>query len=139
MEEQEIIKGNVSISEFMGASVFYESDIFFTEIKREYAQFEAGNNPNPHTDVGTKKQTSELSYHQRWEWIMPVVEKISLEHDISISSVGMWACYITRSDSDYKDSIADFGGFEPMIMNVWNCVVKYIQWRNKQPKYKQNG
>lgn len=75
------------------------------------------------------------AYDESWDRLMPVVEKISKDFDVSISSVGMWACYISRSDSDVNDSVADFGGHEPMILNVWNAVVKFLEWYNKQPKY----
>lgn len=116
-----ITKGNKLIAEFMGVSTCTDKEHINDKcyfIENEY------------------KKANELKYDLSWDWIMPVAEKISTEHDFVLSSTGMWACYINRKDSDINDSIADFGGFEPLIMNVWKCCVAYLEWRNKQPKYK---
>lgn len=76
-------------------------------------------------------------YHESWNELMPVVEKITAIEDnrfsVEISSVGMWACFIKRDDL-FENNIADFGGFEPMILNVWKSVVGFIKWYNKENK-----
>jgi hypothetical protein len=75
-----------------------------------------------------------LKYHSSWDWLMPVVEKITQIEDgkfnVTILSHGDWACYIERDDV-FEKAIADFGGFEPMILNVWKAIVKFIKWYNK--------
>lgn len=106
MEDSEIVSGNKLISKFM------------TGIKPEW--------------------TPDISYyHDNWQMLMPVVEKITQIEDgkfsVDISSVGMWACFIKRDDV-FEKNIVDFGGFEPMIMNVWKSVVGFIQWYNKNKK-----
>src|SRR3990170_5342400 len=109
METKDVIKkGNKMIAEFMGYTFYKNGTTIF---------------PNGYWFHSHKKTKSddELEYSTSWDWIMPVAEKISTEHDFVLSSTGMWACYINRKDSDINDSIADFGGFEPLIMNVWKC------------------
>ena len=73
-------------------------------------------------------------YHKSWDALMPVVEKITQIEDgrfsVDISSVGMWACFIKRDDISER-GIVDYGGFEPMIMNVWKSVVGFILWYMK--------
>jgi hypothetical protein len=74
-----------------------------------------------------------MGYHMSWDALMPVVEKISKDYDVSISSVGMWACFISRQDF-FDGEITSRGGFEPMITNVYLSVVDFIKWYNQQPK-----
>ncbi len=125
--EEKIFEGNELIAKYFSAKI--EGDYYFFPNRR--SQFKTG-----------WFQLSRMDFHTSWDWLMPVVEKISEENNFSLSSVGMWACYFNRKDSDDPtDSICDRGGFEPLIMNVWHCVVDYLKWREKQPKYKtkQNG
>lgn len=115
MEEKEILEGNILIANF---------------IKAKISKSKLGTVAPAGFDILFK-------YHSSWDSLMPVIEKISKENNFVLSSVGMWACYINRKDSDdMSDSICDRGGFEPLIMNVWHCVVDYIKWREKQRKYK---
>lgn len=76
-----------------------------------------------------------LQYHSSWDWLWPVVEKIANlddgKYNIHISSTGQWACYISRDDV-FDDEITSFGGFEPVIMNVFKAVYQFILWYQKQ-------
>jgi hypothetical protein len=77
----------------------------------------------------------DVKYHSSWDWLMLVVEKISSldggKYNFHISSTGQWACYINRDDV-FDSEITSYGGFEPMIINVWKAVYKFIQWYNNQ-------
>lgn len=79
MTDKEIIAGNKIIAEFMG-----------DEIETNYKW------------VNRKKGVTGLWFHSDWDWLMPVVEKITKIEDgkfsVSISSEGMWVCYINRDD-----------------------------------------
>lgn len=81
------------------------------------------------------RDVAELKYHSSWDKLMPVVENISSldngKYNFHISSTGQWACYINRDDV-FESEIANYGGFEPIIINVWKSVFKFIQWYNKQ-------
>lgn len=78
------------------------------------------------------------AYHKHWQMLMPVVEKIATIEDgkfnINISSTGQWPCYINRDDV-FDSEIASYGGFEPVIINVFKAVYQFIQWYNKQKEH----
>ena len=57
------------------------------------------------------------------------------DFDISISSGGMWCTYISRRDV-FDGEIASMGGCSP-IENTYIAIVRFIEWYNKQPKYKK--
>lgn len=91
MKETEIIAGNRLIAEFM-----YDKnmDSIFHDLK-----------PN------------ECIYHSSWDWIVPVVEKISRT--------------INKSTFDSKEL---YRGFRQVnIELVWSEVIKFIKWHNNQP------
>ena len=66
---------NEIIAEFMGAA-FNRADDGMGNVAELY-YFLPGNHPNPHCHSGTYKRASELLYHERWDWLMPVVVKIT--------------------------------------------------------------
>lgn len=122
MKKEEITEGNQLIAEFMG--------LIYKKNPRHVLPSEQWD------DVKGDYSYSMLHYDVSWDWLMPVVFKISKSYDFSLSSVGMWACYISRQDSDVDDHIATMGGYDPVILNVWASVVQFIKWYNKNPKLK---
>ena len=118
MEESEIIEGNKLIAVFMGM-----------KIKGDWVVLGGG----------SEYVVTNLKYHSSWDQLMPVAEKISEDYDFSISSVGLWVCYISRKDSDFEDKhLGDMGGHEPVIVNAFKAIVQFIKWYNLQPKHKNN-
>ncbi len=119
MKNKEIIEGNKLIAEFMEVKIGVDTYMYrpgVTDLLRE----------------------DHLSYHSSWDWLMPVVEKIAGNFDVTISSVGLWVTYIDRIDTKWEDKhIGDMGGHKP-IVNTWKAVVQFIEWYNKQPKYKKS-
>lgn len=111
MTQEEIKEANKLIAKFVGKSRMYETsdDVFYAHLK----------------------------YHKDWNALMPVVEKIAKiddeKYSVSISSVGLWTCFINRDDIS-ESEIVSYGGYEPMILNVWKSVVQFIKWHNTQPK-----
>jgi WD40 repeat protein len=69
-----------------------------------------------------------LKYHEDWNKLMPVVEKIeSLKGIVTIKKD---SCEI-----QYKfGGIGNYSVFNMKIDAVWNACVKYIHWYNNQPK-----
>lgn len=88
-------------------------------------------------DYYLSRTTKDLAYHKDWNWIMKVVKKICEIHNgkfnISISSIGMWTCFINRDDIS-ENEISSYGGFNPIIINVWKSVVDFIKLYNKNLK-----
>lgn len=71
-------------------------------------------------------------YHHSWNILMPVVEKIAIEYDVSIR----WFdkdCITTISNTSMEGTeIADFGNYTPAITNIWLAIVKLIKYKNSQ-------
>lgn len=124
MEAKEIEENDRLIAEFDG----WQSNKYLN-LPNKVHRMEEG------SEVGVYLR--HLPYHSDWSLLMPVAEKIATINDgkfsVEISSVGMWACFIKRDDV-FDNEIADFGGFEPVILNVWKAVVKFIKWHNAQSK-----
>lgn len=137
-EQTDIEQGNILIAVFMGAKieikdmVNYPNDNHDWEIHLEPHMIHERRYGKIEDLIGRF-----CKYHSSWDWLMPVVEKIATiekgKFNVTILSAGDWACYIERDDV-FEKSIADYGGFEPMILNVWKSVVKFIKWYNKKNK-----
>ena len=118
MEAKEIIEGNRLIAEFDGWEILPNQGTKKIEhfIKNGY-----------------RLSINDIYYHQYWDWIMPVVEKITSIDDgkfyIMISSVGIWCTTIGRDDISEQE-VASMGGMTP-IENTWYAVVNFIKWYNK--------
>lgn len=110
MTKEEIIEGNKLIAGFMDVKTKVNSRGFLCTIPDADLNFEY------------------IQYHSSWDWIMPVVEKISNWYD--------------NDSDDYMDSMEEanlllfrlsiFAG----IKETYQSVIKFIQWYNKQ---KHNG
>lgn len=85
-------------------------------------------------EVWSNNHSVPMEYHSSWDWLMEVVEKIAAldggKYNFHISSTGQWACYIDRDDV-FDSEITSYGGYEPMIINVYKAVFTFIEWYNK--------
>lgn len=78
--------------------------------------------------------TMELRYHESWDWLMPVVEKIESfifdennSYNVTIGSTNY--CIIQDSNGDSVEIIKDNG--ETKLETVYQAVVEFIKWYNK--------
>lgn len=141
MKVYEILNGNKLIADFDDKKYLaYKGNSSYSEAFNTYAECEKWIEKNKlkyyHPELGWRLGCGD--YHRDWNWIMPVVEKIAAHNDfeITICSVGLWICTINRADSDIEEKpLGDMGGLPP-IENIWNAIVQFLKWYNKQPKYK---
>lgn len=73
-----------------------------------------------------------LKYHESWEWLMPVVEKIENIKDEEGSYMfsikhGRDYCVITFNDIA-RDVICAMSVSNDKILTLWQAIVKFIQW-----------
>lgn len=71
-----------------------------------------------------------LRYHDSFDWLMPVVEKIEgLGHDVSIlkNAVGLQWCGIGKFSSNNTKATGT-----TKIEAIYSAVVEFIKWYNKQ-------
>jgi len=137
MSNEEIIKGNKLIAEFMGVK----------SQNRKYTNSPNDNGveiffyPIPNTDQAFLKAASELMYQESWDWLMPVVEKISklnLPDPDGVSET--WQPYprtFGMQDEDTGNFMFRFNrhvcfGDTTLIMAAWRAVVDFIKSNNSQ-------
>lgn len=139
MNQEEIIKQNKLIAEFMGEKI--DLSKFGENWKRIINQYTTNEIPN---------------YHSDWGWLMPVVEKIgntiipkewlnagwNLSVHYSIHSVGT-----SFEIGDHDRHISDSGieakmwdniSKEPII-RTWLAVIEFIKWYNEQKLKHETG
>jgi hypothetical protein len=123
----ELIEGNKLIAEFMGFN-----GGFFGKTYRLLLRDDKGK-------LITSKRPCDLKYHTSWDWLMPVVEKISepeVKGNKVVRDVADFSIYYKNCKVVY---VCDYGDFEyslpdgakSKIEAVWLCVVSFIQFYNK--------
>lgn len=111
---------NVKIALFMGATLCLRVDLYYPAEGNWYSGFE--NIPHPlHEDI--------LDYHESWNSLMPVVDKIGKQGCI----VDMWmslggGCKIMKPKA--SPSMISTYEEETLIEAVFNAVLQYINWYN---------
>ena len=119
----ETIEGNKLIAGFMGHEVM-EEEAFLS------GDYEQGKDmTNIRVDVS-------LRYHESWDWLMPVVEKIE---DIQDGNEGdsirghIYEVTIKQGNivTIQGDGCSIWADASPKILSVWIAVVEFIKWYNQ--------
>lgn len=125
-EEINAVDGNELISEFMDAK-------------------DSGNGwvVIPHRGWGYQRRhyPKTLKYHKSWDWLMPVVEKISntvikgyppMNSDELVKVEIITSSYVRISNLRDTPIFANVSIEGSNIMAVWKAVVQFIKWYNQQ-------
>ncbi len=126
LTEQKILKGNKLIAEFMGYK--WERPISKKTHKQEVCDRMFINENDYITHY------NQLKYHSSWDWLMPVVLKISKDYclDFELIIYGS-SCHIKSLDKKYPS----FMGTGICIEAVYECIIEFIKWHNQQKVFKQ--
>lgn len=123
MTNQQIIDGNKLIAEFMGAQIKGDS-VFFIEHPAYYIK----------DGSGFLAYEDELFYRERFDWLMPVVEKIeSLEYKVNIERYGTIIRHSAEHAPFYilRTDISECSIINPKkIEHTYSAVIQFIQWYN---------
>jgi len=114
MKEEEIVFNRELITQFMDYPLHEDTDgrIMYEERRDCLCYME------------------DFDYHESWDWLMPVVEKIeSLGFEVLIGRI---SCNINRI-LDRENPISSFvcGDISKKIEIVYLAVVQFINWYNK--------
>jgi len=116
MTSDKIIKGNKLIAEFMG----------LIQSGKNYIDYRTSD------DYGIYP-IRDLRYHSSWDWLMTVVEKIQLEHFVTIERNSTLI-----HEDDFHSPIINkpfgYGEQESYIQMTYIAVIDFIKWHNKQSK-----
>lgn len=124
MTQEEIIEGNKLIA----FSVFSEDDI------RDWVN-----------DIGKPSDKfclTTLKYHSSWDWLMPVVSKITkLGYEIVFEMKSNWdestfSIYNPERGNELIDPYIAMEDYSPdnLLEYVWFSIVEFIKWYNKENK-----
>lgn len=71
-------------------------------------------------------------FHSRWDWLMPVVEKIEIEckFDVNIYGHYNWVMPFRCTILDNRNNIIVYKGNDSKIQCVYDAVVEFIKWWN---------
>lgn len=124
MTEKETLQGNKLIAEFLG----FKRDISCKDFAIPYWYKKTKDGK---CFFG---YDSQLKYHESWNWLMPVVEKINL---LAIDNYGEMNVIIAANEcvigEDYSNPIIkvvrDFDN--PLIDMVYKACIQFIQWYNE--------
>ena len=118
MTNEEIIKGNKLIAEFMGAKMIVDDWDGISLIR--------------FPDESTK-HLGALKYNSSWDQLMEAVEKIEKNCWIIITTrVSKTTCAIYQPYKEFE--IISRGDSESKIEAVWVAVVEFIKWYNEKNK-----
>jgi hypothetical protein len=120
LEIMKTIEGNKLIAGYVGDK---------TEFENEYSIPIKGDHALLYWDA-------ELQFHNSWDWLMPVVEKINdtaIDEDSKYTVVIMDHRVWVKIEGPQEKTIVDFDGYNTsFIESVWNAVVEFIEWYNTQ-------
>ncbi|HEX8333297.1 MAG TPA: hypothetical protein VF622_11770 [Segetibacter sp.] len=119
MERKEIEEGNKLIAEFMKLPTWQDGRYgkMYSSPIAEQSVFGDGG----------------LLYDKRWDWLMPVVEKIeNLDCIAELSVVYHNCCISIRNDGTRSHLISKKGNDK--IESTWCTVVEFIKWYNQNSK-----
>jgi hypothetical protein len=125
-----IVEGNKMIAEFMGFNVLPVDSL--SGKRYEVIDFEHGRIKVENLDV-------DCFYHTSWDWLMPVVEKISKHHlhnwdGTECTDVIDTSYPVTFNMPDEEGNVMfRFKGFslhtgKSLIDITWQAVVEFIKW-----------
>jgi hypothetical protein len=113
MKAKEIVDNNRKIAFFMGAKI--GNPVGKTEVLINVPDFFSKRTTSTHA-------TKDLRYNQRWDWLMPVVEKISITSELPTIREAARK-YWNAAESDIRIFR------ESMEVTYIECV-KFIDWYN---------
>ena len=120
---ENIVENNKLIAEFMGAkpSDRYADGTTFVYTKESL--------PTPHSsyhwDLGS------MEYDIRWDWLMPVVEKIdNIGFDVCISRISCKIHPILEPEKTITSLVC--GDTSKKLELVYGCVIEFIKWYNRK-------
>ena len=77
--------------------------------------------------LGDNKCYIDLKFHESWDWLMPVVEKIEEDEEIDVNILlNGTIIFKWRTDTDIVNNVAQIS-FDKKIEHVYDAVVNFIK------------
>lgn len=123
MEEKEIIEGNKLIAGFMESVYKGHGYPNIVNFLISPSQFETSNS----------FEVDELKYHTSWDWLMPVVEKISSMDSgkFSVEIDFPFGVSIKKHNIEPDEELIYGTAEETILQCLYSAVIQFIQWYNQ--------
>ena len=109
-------EGNKLIAEFMGLKPESDSDNRYFDCPNRLYEYDID-----HYKISNTCTPERMIYHKSWDWLMPVVEKISMTGYLGGIKYALFdALGNANLEAAYKE------------------IVSYIKWYNEKMKYKES-
>lgn len=119
----ENLENNETIAEFMGIEEAYNPNGNDWVLKTTIP------NTNGDTDILESCKSNELKYHNSWDWLMTVVDKIESFTDDNKCckyNVKIEQCWVEIIDNQNSDEIVSVDG-DDKILSTYKAVVEFIK------------
>jgi len=129
MTTTEITEGNKLIADFMGVK---ETVAYYDNYGQQTPCYYTDNNLYRSPTFGSPNKSLKnflgaSKYHESWDWLMPVVEKIeAMGFDIHIDPKNRCMIFNGNKNVRIDTSIGS------KIESVWCAVIAFIKWYNTQ-------
>lgn len=120
-----IKENNKLIAEFMEESLSPNEGVIYLDV--DHPQF------NYHGDTcGLYKHNSRM-YHNSWDWLMPVIEKIEMLPEVLAFTISTNYIEIEPINEEFDIHFIKWEDTKPII-TTYKVVVEFIKWYNEQNK-----
>jgi len=127
----DIVEGNKLIAEFMG--IRFNNGNAYDSNGNTYMRFRSWNNDMARNEFFRLNKL----YHNSWDWLMPVVEKIGGVDNYSVNIHWGTGCTDSFAGCTIHSSTKQITHDElnsdeqSLIKAVWNSIIDFIQWYNE--------
>jgi hypothetical protein len=121
------VSGSALIADFLGWEKY--EDVLTYKFPNLYPIY----NINDEENTGwISDQITNAEFHSRWDWLMPVVEKIEIEckFDVNIYGHYNWVMPFRCTILDNRNDVIVYKSNDSKIQCVYDAVVEFIKWWN---------
>lgn len=125
LNQEDIIKGNKIIAEFMGGIVVEKTPI--------YEVYDMGKNRFQNQTFWNAKS---LKYHKSMDWLIPVIEEIEHTFVIGTKNGSQYKVCIDGYQCEiyFNNTILFMENKAPKVLSTWSCIVQFIEYYNSFKK-----
>jgi len=124
---ENVEENNKLIAEFMGIYPFSKSGQY--EALNIITALEFNMNTNFFNSPTDVLYIDDFKFHESWDWLMPVIEKIeSMGYYMKMTKKSCAIC----TDSAYKEKIIASELLKGRFENLYSCIITFIKFYSKE-------
>lgn len=129
----DITNSNKIIAQFMGATVDKIGRWKIPNVSIPYQGFEEFGDCEPCLKFNNECYDWEMKYHNSWDWLMPVIDKIELEgYYISITKSNITCCKDFGISPIFSYYFKEYEKPMTKLYATWFAVIEFIKSHDKK-------